>query len=163
VASREASLQAIERVYRDRGGAFLRLALARTGDLEVARDSVQEGFARAVRGRASFRGSGPIEAWIARCVLNAASDTFRDAPRESTAHDVVDRAADEDLDPRTLVIRDAVSRLPRRQRDALFLRYYLDFDYRAIADALGVEVGTVSATLHAARAALAQALQEVQR
>ena len=51
--------------------------------------------------------------------------------------------------------------LPQRQRDALFLRYYLDFDYRAIAEALDVEVGTISATLHAARSSLMDALQEV--
>ena len=53
--------------------------------------------------------------------------------------------------------------LSQRQRDALFLRYYLDFDYRTIAETLGIEVGTVSATLHAARAALGHALQEAPR
>ena len=51
--------------------------------------------------------------------------------------------------------------LPQRQRDALFLRHYLDFDYAAIAETLGIEIGTVSATLHAARRALARALEEV--
>jgi RNA polymerase sigma factor (sigma-70 family) len=61
------------------------------------------------------------------------------------------------------VVREAVRRLPRRQRDALFLRFYLGLDYSAIAETLQVEVGTVSATLHAARAALAQSLQEVAR
>ena len=50
-----------------------------------------------------------------------------------------------------------------RQRDALYLRYYLDLDSRAIADVLDVEVGTVSATLHAARNSLRDALQEVRR
>jgi RNA polymerase sigma factor (sigma-70 family) len=58
-------------------------------------------------------------------------------------------------------VRAAVARLPRRQRDALFLRFYLDFDYAAIAGTLGVEVGTVSALLHAARQGLARNLQEV--
>jgi RNA polymerase sigma-70 factor (ECF subfamily) len=61
------------------------------------------------------------------------------------------------------IVREAVQRLPARQRDALFLRYYLDLDYRAIADVLDVEVGTVSATLHAARTSLRNALQEVPR
>ncbi len=61
------------------------------------------------------------------------------------------------------MIREAVRQLPQRQRDALFLRYYLDFDYRAIGEALDVEVGTISATLHAARISLMDALQEVRR
>ena len=53
--------------------------------------------------------------------------------------------------------------LPERQRLAIFLRYYADLDYRAIADALGIEVGTVSATLATAHASLRNALMEVQR
>jgi DNA-directed RNA polymerase specialized sigma24 family protein len=43
----------------------------------------------------------------------------------------------------------------------LFLRFYLDLDYSAISDALGIEVGTVAATLHSARTVLARVLQEV--
>jgi RNA polymerase sigma factor (sigma-70 family) len=158
-----ASLALIERVYRERGGRFLRLALAQTGDVESAREAVQEGFARAVRGRGSYRGTGSIEAWIARCVVNAARDGSRGVAESPFADEGSDSRSDVGADAGSLVVRDAVRRLPPRQRDALFLRHYLDLDYRAIADALGVEVGTVSATLHAARAALAQALQEVPR
>ena len=44
--------------------------------------------------------------------------------------------------------------LPDRQRTVLFLRYYADLDYRAIADVLEMEVGTVGSTLNAALAAL---------
>ena len=46
---------------------------------------------------------------------------------------------------------------------AVYLRYYADLDYRAIADALEVEIGTVSATLGSAHQALRQSLQEVER
>src|SRR5215470_4167180 len=70
-------LEAIEAVYRTRAADFFRFALATTGDPERARDAVQEGFARAIRGRATFRGAGPLEAWVARCVLNAAFDLNR--------------------------------------------------------------------------------------
>jgi len=155
-----ATIEAIESVYRDRGADFFRLALARTSDPELARDAVQEGFARAIRSRAGFRGSGSLEAWICRCVLNAARDSLSRAGEPEPG--VVDTgnsepsAADAD-------VRAAVRRLPERQRDALFLRFYLELDYAAIADALGIEIGTVSATLHAARKTLTQALQEVMR
>jgi DNA-directed RNA polymerase specialized sigma24 family protein len=72
VGSEQAALRSIERVYREHGADFLRLALAQTGDLDHARDAVQEGFARAIRRRSSFRGAGSIEGWLARCVINAA-------------------------------------------------------------------------------------------
>jgi len=53
------------------------------------------------------------------------------------------------------------ARLPRRQRDAIFLRHYLDLSYAEIAEALQQsKSATVSATLHAARQALLESLQE---
>ena len=154
------TLQAIEAVYRERGGDFFRFALARTSDPELARDAVQEGFARAIRARHSFRGSGPLDAWIGRCVLNAAIDAS-DATRAQGVHDPLDDRAAPTLETPGQDVRAAVRRLPIRQRDSLFLRYYLDYDYATIAEILGMEVGTVSATLHAARENLMHALQEV--
>jgi RNA polymerase sigma factor (sigma-70 family) len=50
---------------------------------------------------------------------------------------------------------------PERQRLVVFLRYWADLDYRSIARALEIEVGTVSATLSSAHQTLRRALQEV--
>jgi RNA polymerase sigma factor (sigma-70 family) len=154
------TIELIESVYRNRGADFFRFALARTSDPELARDAVQEGFARAIRARASYRGSGSLEAWIGRCVLNAALDGRPPAVEQEVEEADLDVWKAEMPDAE---VRAAVRRLPVRQRDALFLRFYLDFDYLTIAEALGIEVGTVSATLHAARKNLAEALQEVAR
>jgi RNA polymerase sigma factor (sigma-70 family) len=155
------SLEAIEEVYRTRGADFFRFALTKTGDPERARDAVQEGFARAIRARGTFRGAGPPEAWVARCVINAAYDLNRVFSRIQPEPGDVPADPLPALDDSASVVREAVRRLPQRQRDALFLRYYLDFDYRSIAEALDVKVGTISATLHAARNSLTDALQEV--
>ena len=160
---RTPSLGEIERIYRRRGSGFLRLALATTGDIERAHDALQEGFARAIRSRHTFRGSGHIEAWVARCVINAAHDAVRKAIDLAGDPWPVDGEVHPPGSGADLIVREAVARLPQRQRDALFLRYYLDFDYRSIAEALGVEKGTVSATLHAAKTALANMLQEVEQ
>jgi RNA polymerase sigma factor (sigma-70 family) len=159
VSGEPEKLEAIEAVYRQRGADFFRFALARTLDPELARDAVQEGFARAIRARHSFRGAGSLEAWIGRCVLNAAVDASQtvggqELDEEPDLRPPTPETADED-------VRSALRRLPQRQRDALFLRFYLDFDYATIAETLGIEVGTVSATLHAARQNLTQSLQEV--
>ena len=157
----EPSLSEIEAIYRRRGADFLRFALARTGDLEQARDAVQEGFANALRSRRSYRRSGALDAWIARCVINAAHDAWRVQAQQPTAMDDADRAGFATVDVETELVREAVRRLPQRQRDTLFLRFYLGLDYAAIAEALGVEIGTVSAALHSARASLADDLKEV--
>lgn len=154
-------LGAIEGVYRERGADFFRFALARTSDPELARDAVQEGFARAIRARESFDASGSLEAWIGRCVLNAAIDTRQTVGVQELDEGTVDSGASWTHEPYDEGVRSALRALPVRQRDALFLRFYLDFDYATIAETLGIKVGTVSATLHAAREQLTQALQEV--
>jgi RNA polymerase sigma factor (sigma-70 family) len=168
VPEKSTLLAEIEAVYRSRGADFFRLALAKTGDPEAARDAVQEGFAQAIRARRSYRGSGSLEAWVARCVINGAHDARRAAnatDRMAELPTTADGNPEDSLGPHhdAAILREAVRKLPERQRDALYLRFYLGFEYAVIADTLGIEVGTVSATLHAARASLAQTLEEVLR
>jgi RNA polymerase sigma factor (sigma-70 family) len=148
----------LEALYRSRYEVFVRIAASVTGDPERARDAVQEAFATAVHKRSSFRGAGPLEAWVWRIVLNAArSDVRRLAP--VVGFD--ETAAANGQPERDAGLRVALARLPERQRTAVFLRYYADLDYAAIGTALGISAGTVSATLNAAHAALRNRLEEV--
>lgn len=159
---RDPLLTAIEELYRERFGHFARVAAAITHDRELAVEAVQDGFADAVRSRGGYRGEGPLEAWVWRAVVNAAGKArARTARAPLPAGDVERRNGREPATPSDLGA--LIRLLPERQRLALFLRHYADLDYRSIADALDVEVGTVSATLSAAHAALRRALQEVTR
>jgi RNA polymerase sigma factor (sigma-70 family) len=58
-------------------------------------------------------------------------------------------------------VRAWVASLPEQQRFTVYLRYYADLDYRAIAAVLDVKVGTVSAALSAAHQRLRKQIQEV--
>lgn len=154
-----ASLDEVEALYRNRFDVFARVAASVTGDSERARDAVQEAFATALRKRRSFRGDGPLEAWVWRIVLNAArSDVRRSIP--AVEHD--DPAAANGHPERDAELRVALAHLPERQRTAVFLRYYADLDYAAIGEALGIHAGTVAATLNSAHTALRTQLEEVQ-
>ncbi len=55
-------------------------------------------------------------------------------------------------------MREALANLPERQRLVLFLRYYADLDYAAIAQVLGLRTGTVSSTLNQRHRAIRSAL-----
>jgi RNA polymerase sigma factor (sigma-70 family) len=59
-------------------------------------------------------------------------------------------------------IMTAVATLPRRAREVLILRYYLDLPDSEIAATLGVSRGTVSSTASRALATLARDLPEEQ-
>lgn len=156
IGRRGASLDELEGLYRSRFDVFARVAASVTGDSERAHDAVQEAFATAVRKRRSFKGDGPLEAWVWRIVLNAArSDLRRSIPRFDYDEPVAPNGRPEqDAD-----LRAVLARLPERQRTAVFLRYYADLDYATIAEALGISTGTVAATLNAAHAALRSRLE----
>ena len=148
-----ARLEEIEQLYRDRYAHFVQVARAVVGEEAAAHDAVQDGFSQAIRKRDSFRADGPLEAWLWRAVVNAAVssrrrkgtfDPFEVAPTPASNA----RPAGDDE------VRVWIAALPERQRLVIFLRYYADLDYQAIATALGIKTGTVSATLNAAHAAL---------
>jgi RNA polymerase sigma-70 factor (ECF subfamily) len=158
VPDAEATITAIESVYRRQYGRFLRVAQGMVGDRERAHDAVQEAFARAIRGRSSFRGEGSVEAWLWRTLANVCADERRSLARAAPPA-AAPTANGEEEGLREL--RVAVAALPERQRLIVFLRHFADLDYETIAAAAGVERGTVAATLHQAHASLRRALTEV--
>jgi RNA polymerase sigma-70 factor (ECF subfamily) len=153
---RDRLLDELEELYRRRGGAFLRVAHGITGDPDDAAEAVQDGFADVIRSRGTFRGDGPLEAWVWRAVVNAARKAVRPAEAElpdATFGAFVPEAVAE--------LAPLVAALPERQRLAVFLRYYADLDYRSIAHVLDVELGTVGPTLAAAHRSIRSRLEEV--
>jgi RNA polymerase sigma factor (sigma-70 family) len=153
-------LARIEELYTAKLPQFVRVCVAILRDEERARDAVQEGFARAIRARKSFRGEGSLEAWVWRAVVNAALTQRRSDERRIRAAQVATEPQAH-AEPQDSHLWDAVARLPERQRLALFLRYFADLEYRTIGQALGVRTGTVSATLNAAHRALRESLERV--
>ena len=155
--SRGASIAELERVYRADFRRFVRVATAIAGDEESGADAVHDAFVQAVRVRRSFRGEGPLEAWVWRMVVNAAKKRAR-PPGQVEQVEAVEQENGFG-DP----VRSVIAALPDRQRLILFLRYYADLEYEAIAATLDISPGTVGATLSAAHSALRSSLMEAQR
>ena len=145
-------LEELETLYRARLPEFRRVATAIAGDRELGCDAVQDAFASAVRKRRSFRGQGTLEAWVWRIVVNAARDVRRRRPALAEPREPSSNG-------HAPVLR--LDLLTERQREIVFLHYYADLDYAAIAAALAISPGTVGATLNAARQTLRGALEEV--
>lgn len=163
MAIRGATVEELESLYRAELPRFVRVAGAIVGDEATGSDAVQEAFAQAIRKRASFRREAALEAWVWRIVINEARALRR---RRVPAHEWLSgngAASSTDVAEQDGMVRVWVASLPERQRLAVFLRYFADLDYRSIATALDVEVGTVSATLATAHAALRQASKEAVR
>ncbi len=153
-----AGLDEIEAVYRRRLPELRRVATAITGSREAGCDAVQDAFALAVHRRGQFRREGSLEAWLWRIVAHSARDLVGRSV-SSVEEATSERAGSAEYAPGAL--HALVADLPERQRLVLFLRYYADLDYGAIADALEISGGTVGATLTQARENLRRLMTEV--
>jgi len=150
------------------GGSYPKLVTAvavMCGSRAAAEDAVQEALARAWE--RSLRGEDirNLEAWVRTVAVNLSRSAIRRIRAERRAGQ---RLGDDPRlgglalapSPDRVDVLQALARLPRRQREATVLRYYLGLDLAEISDALGVRVGTTKTTLHRARLALAKSLGE---
>jgi RNA polymerase sigma-70 factor, ECF subfamily len=151
----------LELIYREHGPRFFRVAHAILHDADAAEDVVQDAFAIAILRHRSYRGSGDAVAWVWRIVVNTALSRRRRRRveellllRGARPAEASDTPADSER------VRRCVARLPRRQKLALFLHYYADLDYDAIARVLEISPGTVGKLLWDARTTLRGMLDE---
>jgi RNA polymerase sigma-70 factor, ECF subfamily len=125
-----------------------------------AEDAVQEALARAWERSERGEHIRNLEAWVTTVALNLARSGLRRVRSERAARERLrGRQPIEPSETRVDVVR-ALSALPRRQREATVLRYYLGYDVKEIADVLRIREGTAKTTLHRARLALAERLGE---
>jgi RNA polymerase sigma-70 factor (ECF subfamily) len=151
---------AIEHAYRDGYRRYLSLALGILGDVDRARDAVQEAFAHALRSRGDLRHMENLYAWLFRILVNVCRIEKRHPLTGlDESHELQANGHPGDWPE----VRAAIAALPERQRLVLFLRHYADLDYETIAQVTGIERGTVAATLHAAHRKVRGALTEVHR
>ena len=134
-----------ERTYQ----VAFRTALGIVRQAALAADVTQEAYASAYRHRDRFRGQVPAEAWLHRIVVNAALSALRRDRPTVRELDIADRAspAASRLAAERLMLFEALDSLAPRQRAAVILRYYHDYDYATIAQVLGTSVSNVGAML----------------
>jgi RNA polymerase sigma-70 factor (ECF subfamily) len=135
---------------------------------DLADDVVQEAFLRAWQSLAGFDLARPFGPWIARMCANLAINHVRSpiAREQELPDGHAETPAPSGADPlhgvlegeARRVLEQALLSLPEEQRAVFVLRTAEELSYREIADALGVQVGTVMSRLHRAREKLAVAL-----
>lgn len=130
------------------------------GDAELARELAQDALVRVVERRTEVLAMERPEAWAYRVAFNLARSRLRRLGAERRAHarsgPDPDEAVAVDV-AASIAVHEALARLPRRQRQAVVLRYFGDLPLADVARAMGCRPGTVKAHLHQAVAALRSA------
>lgn len=129
-----------------------------TGDPAAASDAVDEAMARAYQRWARVSTYDNPAGWVYRVALNHSRSVFRKLGRVRVGA-VPDRSVAPSQLPDEALWR-AVDRLPEAQRDAVVLRFLLDWNNAEIAQALDVPEGTIKSRVSRGLAALRERLDD---
>jgi RNA polymerase sigma-70 factor (sigma-E family) len=145
----------LEQLYDEHYVRLVRLGVLLLGDVGRAEEVVQDSFV-AVHRRWDSLQDADLPAYLRQTVVNRSRSVLRHlgvVRRHAPYAPVDEPGADHDVlrSARRRAVIDALARLPRRQREVLALRYYLDLSEREIAEALGISQGAVKS--HASRGA----------
>src|SRR5580704_14593562 len=164
---RHAARAAVDDLFRRHAIGLVRFALVLVGDQATAEDVVQEAFLGLYRAWDQVRDPDAVLGYLRTAVVNGARSVHRSRGRARLLRVPYDlpvwsaEAAAMDGEDRRAVLA-AIARLPRRQREILALKYYLDLSEQEVAAILRVSRGTVAASGARALAALARQLREDQ-
>lgn len=156
-------VRTFEAFYRSTRAGTLAVVLALRGPRVGPEEVVQEAYLRAYRRWDQVSAMARPDLWVHTVALNLATSRFRRLATEARA---LSRLAGQ-RQPDTQTQESSpdefwslVRQLPRRQGQAVALRYAVGFPVADIADVLGCAEGTVKSHLHAARQTLAALLEE---
>lgn len=143
----EAALSALVKRHQD---AVYRVALAIAGDGDLAQDISQDAFLKAFRGLGNFRGDASFRTWLLTITANAARGVLRRQGRRretdiETAPPVASGLKGPDqlaeLSAESARAREALGRLPEKQRLSVQLRVDEGLSFREIAEVIGSTEG----------------------
>lgn len=161
---REAFDRLVERYQRD----VYRLCYRFVNQHEDASDLAQEAFLKAWKAIGRFRGDSAFSTWLYRIAVNACLN--HRASRRPPAQELPESLPDPDpgggaeagllREDEARRVREAVSRLPQKQRATLILKVYHELTHEDVARILGSSVGTVKSNLFHALGNLRRQLAE---
>ncbi|MBE6479909.1 MAG: sigma-70 family RNA polymerase sigma factor [Atopobiaceae bacterium] len=146
-----------ERLVETYADTILRLAFVQLGSTADAEDVCQTVLMRLLTHAPRLNGPDHERAWVIRTTINACRDLLRSAARRTTV--ALEAAGEVEAPPEPDgTVADAVSRLPRDQREAIHLHYYEGLPIAQVAQLVGASEAAVTKRLSRARETLRHTL-----
>lgn len=124
---------------------------------EDVTDICQQVFIQVFRKAEQYRGEASFKTWLYQIAINQCKNYYRSQARhpvdpvapdelnaksESTAYELANGNEERNI------FNSAISNLPERQRQTLYLHLYQDCSFQEIANILGCPAGTAKANYH---------------
>ncbi|NLC52718.1 MAG: sigma-70 family RNA polymerase sigma factor [Firmicutes bacterium] len=138
-------------------GYFIKL----TQDPNLARDLTQETMVKAIKNCSQYRHEASFASWLISIGVNLYRDNWCRQKRLEKRYQTLfesNNQSTETVPVNTIILKQALLKLPLKKRTPLVLKYYYNFSYQEIAAILKIPVGTVRSRLHAAVRALRDSL-----
>lgn len=158
-------------------GAAKRYAYRFFGDYQAAEDAAQETFVRLYRSAGRYEPTAKFATYFYTVLGNLCRDRIRAAKRRAGHGEqvedvfVLDEIAEASaaLEPESraeteeerVLVREAVSELPEKLREALSLREFEGLAYEEIAEVMHANLGEVKTWIHRGRKRLAHRLRNL--
>ncbi len=143
------------------------LALKMVGNHHDADEVAQRTFLSVYKNLPGFEGRSSLKTWVFRIAMNFSKNLIRDRGRRE-GEEITERSAmaassvEDDINTheRRRLVRDAMEKLPPRQREVLQMRAFGDMSFAEIAQAVGISISAAKVNYHYAVKALKTLLAE---
>jgi RNA polymerase sigma-70 factor (ECF subfamily) len=154
-----------EQLYRQHSPRMLGICLRYIADRSTAEEVMVKGFEKVFGNLHTYSGSGALEGWIRRIMVNEALMYLRANKKLQNQQEAdisiaapADAAADAELNQQQLL--ELVQQLPAGYRSVFNLYAIEGYSHREIAELLGISEGTSKSQLSKARQWLQQAIEK---
>lgn len=144
---------------------LVRQAMTLCGDATLAEDLAQDTLVEAWKCIRRYNGRCQFFTWLCAILLNRFRNVLRE--RRPVAFSSLNRGDQDGLESalgtlvdgthlpdesamlaeRAMLLQESLSKLPEKQREVIYLRFYVDQSLEGVAAALGCSVGTVKSRL----------------
>jgi RNA polymerase sigma-70 factor (ECF subfamily) len=166
-AAAEGDMDAFETLVRRHQHGAVDFATRMLSDIHAGHDAAQEAFLRVLEKADRYRPIAKFRTYLFSILRRICIDQYRkhraDAAGDLAWQENGGQSPDEALlnDERATRVRQAIERLPERQKTALILQHYEDMSYEQIAEVMDCTLRAVDSLLVRARRKLADQLQDL--
>lgn len=146
--------------------ALVAIGHAITGDRHLAEDAAQQALAKAAVNLPKLRRPEQFGAWLAAICRNAATDIVRrraSAPQplgtDAASEDLVASTPGQNDDALGEAVRQGLTQLPAKAREAVYLKYYDGLTYEQMSAVLGISEQAINGRLRRAKRTLEKYLR----